>query len=102
MPQISLYYNPVAEVDSVTVAERKDWQVSYDLGRSWKKIRKVAKVNSSLFKVDVVYCEKEHQQTVRDFIAQMNRTVPLYKRIGVVEFSETPLPRNGAGKLVRK
>ncbi len=40
----------------------------------------------------VVYCEKEHQQTVRDFIAQMNRTVPLYKRIGVVEFSETPLP----------
>ena len=50
----------------------------------------------------VVYCEKEHQQTVRDFVAQMNRTVPLYKRIGVVEFSETPLPRNGAGKLVRK
>ena len=50
----------------------------------------------------VVYCEKEHQQTVRDFIAQMNRTVPLYKRIGVVEFSKTPLPRNGAGKLVRK
>ena len=34
--------------------------------------------------------------------AQMNRTVPLYKRIGVVEFSETPLPRNAAGKLVRK
>ena len=50
----------------------------------------------------VVYCEKEHQQTVRDFVAQMNRTVPLYKRIGVMEFSETPLPRNGAGKLVRK
>lgn len=50
----------------------------------------------------VVYCEKEHQQTVRDFVAQMNRTVPLYKRIGVVEFSETPLPRNATGKLVRK
>ena len=50
----------------------------------------------------VVYCEKEHQQTVRDFITQVNRTVPLYKRIGVVEFSETPLPRNAAGKLVRK
>ena len=50
----------------------------------------------------VVCCEEADQQTVRDFIAQMNRTVPLYKRIGVVEFSETPLPRNGAGKLVRK
>ena len=32
----------------------------------------------------------------------MNRTAPLYKRIGVVEFSETPLPRNATGKLVRK
>lgn len=50
----------------------------------------------------VVYCEKEHQQTVRDFVTQVNRTIPLYKRIGVVEFSETPLPRNAAGKLVRK
>ena len=50
----------------------------------------------------VVYCEKEHQQTVRDFVTQMNRTVPLYKRIGVVEFSETPLPRTATGKLVRK
>ena len=50
----------------------------------------------------VVYCEKEHQQTVRDFVTRMNRTIPLYKRIGVVEFSETPLPRNAAGKLVRK
>ena len=50
----------------------------------------------------VVYCEKEHQQTVCDFVTQMNRTVPLYKRIGVVEFSETPLPRNATGKLVRK
>ena len=50
----------------------------------------------------VVYCEKEHQQTVRDFVTQMNRTIPLYKRIGVVEFSETPLPRNATGKLVRK
>ena len=49
----------------------------------------------------VVYCEKEHQQTVRDFVTQMNRTVPLYKRIGVVEFSETPLPRNATGKLLR-
>lgn len=50
----------------------------------------------------VVYCEQEHQQTVRDFVTQMNRTIPLYKRIGVVEFSENPLPRTATGKLVRK
>ena len=49
----------------------------------------------------VVYCEKEQQQTVRDHVTQLNRTLPLYKHIGVVEFSETPLPRNATGKLVR-
>ena len=45
--------------------------------------------------------EKEQQQTVRDYVTELNRTLPLYKRIGVVEFSETPLPRNATGKLVR-
>ena len=47
-------------------------------------------------------CEQEHQQTVRDFVTQLNRTLPLYKRIAAVEFSAQPLPRNGAGKLVRQ
>lgn len=54
VPQLSLFYNPVAEVGAVAVAQRKDWQVSHELGGAWKKVRKVAKVNSSLFKVDVV------------------------------------------------
>ena len=49
----------------------------------------------------VVYCEKEQQQAVRDHVTELNRTLPLYKRIGVVEFSETPLPRSATGKLVR-
>ena len=49
----------------------------------------------------VVYCPQDKQQTVQDHITEMNRTLPLYKRIGVVEFSETPLPRNATGKLVR-
>ena len=50
----------------------------------------------------MVYCEQEHQQTVRDHVTEVNRTLPLYKRIGVVEFSNEPLPRNATGKLVRK
>lgn len=54
VPQLSLCYHPVTEVAAVAVSRRKDWQVSHDLGDAWKKIRKVAKVNSSLFKVDVV------------------------------------------------
>lgn len=53
VPQVSLTYRP-AEGDSLTSAERRDWEVSSDLGGSWKKVRKVEKKNSSLFKVDIV------------------------------------------------
>ena len=53
VPQISLYYHPI-KGDTVSVAERRDWNVSYDLDGSWKKVRKVKKKNRSLFKVDVV------------------------------------------------
>ena len=49
----------------------------------------------------VVYCPQGEQQTVQDHITEVNRTLPMYKRIGVVEFSETPLPRNATGKLLR-
>ena len=53
VPQISLYYKPIIG-DSVPQASRSDWNVSYDLGGTWKQIRKVKKENSSLFKVDIV------------------------------------------------
>ena len=49
----------------------------------------------------VVYCDEDKQQQVRDFITEANRTLPLYKRMSAVEFSAEPLPRNGAGKLLR-
>lgn len=53
MPQISLYYQPVTG-DSISEAARSDWEVSYDLGDDWRKLTKGKKLNSSLFKVDVV------------------------------------------------
>lgn len=53
VPQISLYYHPI-KGDTVPQAERRDWNVSYDLGETWKEARKMKKKNSSLFKVDVV------------------------------------------------
>ena len=53
IPQISLCFLPVWE-DSVYTGERRDWHVSYDLGGTWKKMRKVKKKNSSLFKVDIL------------------------------------------------
>ena len=50
----------------------------------------------------VAYCDEDKQQAVRDFITEANRTLPLYKRMSAVEFRTEPLPRNGAGKLVRQ
>ena len=64
VPQISLTYHP-AEGDSVVSADRRDWDVSYDLDDSWKLARKAEKKNSSLFKVDiVVYPELSMQNLV--------------------------------------
>ncbi|MBQ8674533.1 MAG: hypothetical protein IJ511_10945, partial [Bacteroides sp.] len=40
--------------DSVPQAQRQDWNVSYDLGDSWREARKIKVKNSSLFKVDVL------------------------------------------------
>ena len=53
VPQISLYYYPVGG-DSIPETKRTDWNVSYDLGNSWKQARKVKRKNSSLFKVDIL------------------------------------------------
>ena len=49
----------------------------------------------------VIYCEADQQEAVRAYITQLNRTLPLYKRIAAVDFSEGPLPRNAVGKLQR-
>ena len=64
VPQISLTYRPT-EGDSLEVVDRRDWDVSYDLGDAWKLARKAKKKNSSLFKVDiVVYPELSMQNLV--------------------------------------
>ena len=49
----------------------------------------------------MVYCEEKEQPAVRAFITEVNRTLPLYKRMSAVEFSSGPLPRNAMGKLLR-
>ena len=48
-----------------------------------------------------ICCEPGRQEEVRAYITQLNRTLPLYKRITAVDFSEGPLPRNATGKLLR-
>ena len=50
----------------------------------------------------VVYCPEDKQEEVRAFVTEVNRSLPLYKRISAVEFTAEPLPRNALGKLLRK
>ena len=50
----------------------------------------------------VIYCPEDKQEEVRAFVIEVNRSLPLYKRIGAVEFTVEPLPRNALGKLLRK
>ena len=41
------------------------------------------------------------QAEVEGYVTELNRTLPLYKRISAVHIAAQPLPRNAAGKLVR-
>ena len=50
----------------------------------------------------VIYCPEDKQEEVRAFATEVNRSLPLYKRISAVEFTAEPLPRNTLGKLLRK
>ena len=50
----------------------------------------------------IVFCPEDKQEEVRAFVTEVNRTLPLYKRISAVEFTAEPLPRNALGKLLRK
>ena len=50
----------------------------------------------------VICCEPEKEEAVRAFVTELNRTLPLYKRISAVECTAEPLPRNAMGKLLRR
>ena len=52
VPQISLYYQP-SKKDSTIDISKQDWEVSYNLGNSWNKVKRNKKKNSSLYKVDI-------------------------------------------------
>lgn len=52
VPELSLTYEPQSTTD--TIAERRNWSTSYELGDSWKTVKKEKKKNSSRFKVDIL------------------------------------------------
>lgn len=48
-----------------------------------------------------ICCLPAAQDQIRAFVHATNRTLPLYKRIAAVEFTDQPLPRNALGKIQR-
>ena len=50
----------------------------------------------------VIYCPEDKQEEVRAFVIEVNRSLPLYKRISTVEFTVEPLPLHALRKLLRK
>ena len=53
IPELSLTYRP-AENETIVSGSREGWQTSYDLGNSWKEVKKEKAENRSQFKVDIV------------------------------------------------
>ena len=53
VPQISIFFNSSTN-DSIQMFRKQDWEVSYDLGKDWRKYTRGKKINSSLYKVDIV------------------------------------------------
>lgn len=49
-----------------------------------------------------IVCEQEVQEQVRKDITDLNRELPLFKRITIVEFRSNPLERTGTGKKKRR
>ena len=55
VPQLALTYQPVNASDTAKAAnDRSNWQANYELGNSWKEVKKEKKKNSSRFKVDIL------------------------------------------------
>lgn len=49
-----------------------------------------------------IFCDAEKQRELRDFVTEVNRTLPLFKRMTLVEFRDEPFEKTGSGKIKRK
>lgn len=48
-----------------------------------------------------IFCEPDCQAALREFVDEVNRGLPLYKRMTLVEFRDTPFERTATGKIKR-
>lgn len=49
----------------------------------------------------VIYCDTRNIDNVRDYIADMNKKLPYFKHISLIEFIDKPFERTGSGKIKR-
>ena len=90
-------------------AERDDWNVSYELGDTWKNARKIKLKNSSLFKIDVlVYPQLAFKNLVITQIYQVlfdlspAIEVSLWKGMKLTAQLKIPVYNDGYGRFEDK
>lgn len=49
-----------------------------------------------------IFCDAEHQEDIRNYVTEVNRTLPSYKRVATVAFRSEPFPRTTSGKIKRR
>ena len=55
VPQLALTYQPISIADTASfLADKRHWKASYELGNSWKEVKKEKKKNSSRYKIDIL------------------------------------------------
>lgn len=108
VPVLSLY-RPAAGKDPVAQTSFQDWNVSYDLAESWKKVKKEKELNSSLFKVDIlVYPELSFKNLIITQIYQVlfdlspAVEVSLWKGMKLTAQVKIPVYNDGYGPLNSK
>ncbi len=48
-----------------------------------------------------VYCKEKDQEAIREYVYDLNRTMPIYKRIYGIEFQDEELEKTASGKIRR-
>lgn len=110
IPQLALTYYP-KDINNYTLTktDHKNWETSYDLGNSWKEVKKEKKKNSSQFKVDIViYPQLSYKNLIITQIYQALFTlnpaieVSLWKGMKLTGQVIVPIYNDGYGHLQDK
>lgn len=49
----------------------------------------------------IIYCEDKNVDSIRDYVANINKNLPYFKHINLIEFVNKPFERTSSGKIKR-